>query len=102
MSLLFDALAALGLGGQLMIAATLGLAAFYVLKTVRIGRTVGGALTSGAAYLVVALGIGAAAIALGWVDPDPSTAMQHVQTAMSAVWDAVGGWVVDVVTGALP
>jgi hypothetical protein len=94
-----DALAALGVGGQLMIAATLGLVAIYAVKGVRVGRTVGTVLSSTVTYVVAALVAVAVAIALGWVDPSPDTFMAHVQTAVDAVWDVTGGWVVDAVQG---
>lgn len=97
MSFLFDIVGSLGLGSQLTLAATLLVVAFYALRMVSGARTVGTILSSGIAYVVAVFVAGAAAIALGWVDPSVATASEHVTTVLEFVWDVSGGYVIDVV-----
>ncbi|RLM53740.1 hypothetical protein DVK02_12920 [Halobellus sp. Atlit-31R] len=97
-----DLLRSLGLGSQLTIAASIGLAAWYTLRVVSGAKTVGSILTNGVSYVVVVLCVGALAIGLGWVDPSIATATDHVSTAVRFVWDVSGGYVVDAVEGVIP
>jgi len=101
MSWLLEALAALGAGQRLMMGAMLFAGAFYLLKAVKVGKLVGDVLSSGAAYAIV-LAVGAGlAIALGWIDPNVSRMTSQLSTGASAVWDAIGEWVVDATIGRL-
>jgi hypothetical protein len=102
MSVLLDLLGSLGLGSQVMLAATLGVSGFYLLRIVSGARTVGGVLTSGVAYVVAILGAAAIAIALGWVEPSIATATEHLTTAAEWVWSVSGGYVIDFATEVLP
>jgi uncharacterized membrane protein SpoIIM required for sporulation len=102
MSFLFDIVGSLGLGSQLTLAATLLVVAFYALRMVSGARTVGTILSSGIAYVVAVFVAGAAAIALGWVDPSVGTASDHVSTAVNVLWDLTGGIVIDLIEEAIP
>jgi len=100
-SWLLEALAALGAGQQLMMGAMLFVVAIYLFKAVQVGRIVGGILSSGVAYGIVILVGAGIAIALGWVDPNVGRMTSQLTTGADAVWDAIGGWVIDQTIGRL-
>lgn len=84
----------LALGEQLVAAAILFAAAWYLLRGLSLASTVGVAVTSGVMYVVVtavALGI---ALALGWLDPRPGV----IQSTIDAVQTALEDFVLDVIT----
>jgi hypothetical protein len=91
----FSIIDALGLGGELAIAATLAVVAWYAIKAVSLAGTVGSAAASGVSYVVAALVAVGAAIAFGWVDPQPGAFFQSIKTWARTVWDAVGQWALD-------
>ena len=101
MSWLLEALAALGAGQQLMMGAMLFVVAIYLFKAVKVGRIVGSILSSGVAYGIVILVGAGIAIALGWVDPNVGRMTSQLATGADAVWDAIGGWVIDQTIGRL-
>lgn len=91
MSLLLDALRALGVGGNLLVAAILGLAGFYLFRGKRYAGTAAAATGSAAIYGIVVLVALSVSIALGWLEPNPGL-----------ITDALGGVVEfggDLVTG---
>lgn len=101
MSIVLDVLRQLGVGGSILMAASLGLVAFYLVKVTSGAKTVGGVLANGVTYAVVVLVAVAISIALGWVDPNPSIVLDHVHTAMAAARDALQTWIVDRVSWVL-
>ena len=101
MSWFLEALAALGAGQRLMMGAMLLAGALYLFKVVKIGRVIGSVFSSAAAYGIVVLVGAGLAIALGWIDPNVSRMTSQLSTGASAVWDAIGEWVVDATIGRL-
>lgn len=101
MSWLLEALAALGAGQRLMMGAMLLAGALYLFKAVKIGRIIGDVVSSGAAYAIVVLVGAGVAIALGWIDPNVSRMTSQLSTGATAVWDAIGEWVIDQTIGRL-
>ncbi|WP_058365962.1 hypothetical protein [Haloparvum sedimenti] len=92
-----EIVSSLGLGGQVVTAATLFLGAIYVYRAqavARIAVAVGGTL---AGYALVLLIVLAVATGLGWVDPRPATVFEHAR----AVWSFLSGrgaeWLMEVV-----
>lgn len=78
---------ALGIQGQLMTAAILVLFALYIRRALVLGSGVAGIASAGATYALVILGVGAIAIAAGWVDPHPSTMLAHARFVASWILD---------------
>lgn len=96
--LLFDLLRGLGLPEQLLVAAVLVVAAFYLRRLVNVGRWVGAVLGSVAGYAAVVLAVLAVGIALGWLDPATGAVLEAVGTAR----DVLLGWLVDRVAEVVP
>ncbi|EMA01825.1 hypothetical protein C437_15436 [Haloarcula vallismortis ATCC 29715] len=71
MSVLLDLLSQLGVGGQVMVAGSLVMAAYYLLKGKKyagMAAAVGGSMVVYGVVVLVALAV---AIGLGWLDPNP-------------------------------
>jgi len=102
MSFVLDILRALGVGQSILLGGTLVVAAWYVRKGVGAAALVGGLFSSAAGYAFVILVAAGVSIALGWIDPSPSTATSQLTTAADAVWSAVGDWVVQRVQEVAP
>ena len=85
--MIWEVLTSLGLGEQLLAAAVLVLVAFYALRFLSTASTIGGLLSAGVMYLVVAAVLLAAALALGWVDPEPDVVMQTIASLKDALVD---------------
>ena len=83
-------LVGVGLGGQIAISATLVLAALYVYRAAALARLVGALFGTLAGYAIMLCVAAAAAISLGWVDPNVGVITSHVAEALSACLDAVG------------
>jgi hypothetical protein len=107
MSLLIGLLEYVGAGQSLVIAAVLAVGAWYIFKGARLASLVGTLALSGVGYAVVFLVGLAAAVALGWFDPNVGTIMGHlgaipVVGVVSGLVSWVFGAIVDLVTGVLP
>lgn len=92
----------LGLGEQLVAAAVLFLAAWYLLRGLSLAGTVGVAISSGVMYLVVtavALGV---ALALGWLDPRPGVIQSTINAGKAILEDFVLDVLGDLLGGVMP
>ena len=90
MSLLLDGLRAVGVGGNVLIAAMIALAAFYVFRGKRYAgaaAAVGGSIT---VYTIAVLGALALAIGLGWLEPNPGLVSEALSAVRGPVGDLVG------------
>jgi|GEM_PF-6345102 len=87
MSLVLELLEALGVGGSLMVAAVLIVAAIYLRKGAGVATTAATLAASGATYVVVSLVGLAVAIALGWLEPNPDPFVAFVQDIFEAGLD---------------
>lgn len=101
MSAVIDFVRSLGAGQSVVMGVTALLVAWYVFKAVKIGKFVGSLFTSAAGYGIVLLVAGGGVIALGWVDPNIPKASEQVAAASGWLWDLVGAWVVERLSGAL-
>lgn len=101
MSFIIDVLRSAGAGEQLVIAAFALVAAFYVFKVVKIGKLVGGLVSSAAGYGIVILVGAGLAIALGWVDPNLGRIGQHISTVTDAVANQLGDFIAGKLRGML-
>lgn len=97
MSLLLDALASLGLGGQLLVAATLVAAAMYAWKGAKVANVVAAYLSSGFAYVVVVCLAIALAVAANWIDPHPGAFLSFASEAVNGIIDTAGQFLSGVV-----
>jgi len=86
-SLVLELLEALGVGGSLMVAAVLVLAAFYVRKGAGAATTVATLTASATTYVVVSLVVLAIAIASGWLEPNPDPFLAFATDAFEAGLD---------------
>jgi len=82
-SLLLGVLEALGVGGQVLVAAVLFAAAIYAYKGAAVARLAALQAASGLWYVVVLAVALAAAILAGWIDPNPSAFLAFVESAVS-------------------
>jgi hypothetical protein len=82
----------LGLGESLLGAAILLLAAFYLLRGLRLAGTAGVVVSSGVMYLVVTAVVLAFALALGWLDPRPGVIQHTISTVQGFVRTVVVDW----------
>jgi hypothetical protein len=89
-SLLLDALRGLGLGGQLLVAATLLMGGVYAWKGAKTVNLVAAYAASGMLYVVVLLVAIGLAIAAGWIDPNPGAFLSFVGDVVDAVLGAIG------------
>ncbi|WP_049934683.1 hypothetical protein [Haloplanus natans] len=87
MSLLLEALRALGVGGSLMIAAVLVVAALYLRKGASAATTVATLAASTTTYVVVSLVVLALAIGAGWLKPNPEPFLAFANDAIEAGLD---------------
>jgi len=83
MPFLPEFLASLGLGSQVVVAASLAMVALYVYRAVGIARLIAGIAGLIATHALVLLVAFAAVIALGWVAPNADTMTAHARIA----WD---------------
>lgn len=89
MSLLIDTLRALGVGGQLLVAAVLFAAAIYAYKGAGLAKLAALQAASGLWYVVV-LGIAlGTAILAGWIDPNPEPFLAFVEDVVTGGLDLV-------------
>lgn len=98
MSLLLDALRSLGLGGQLLAAATLVMGGVYAWKSAKVVNLLAAYTASGMLYVVVLLVAVGLATAAGWIDPNPGAFMAFVGDVLNAVLGAIG----DRISGVIP
>lgn len=87
--MLTDLVSTLGLGGSVVSAVSLGMIAWYMWRAKAIGRAAAGAASAAIAYALAVLTVGALVLALGWADPHPSIAVEHVRTAVGVVADTL-------------
>lgn len=87
MSLLLELLEALGVGGSLMVAAVLVVAAFYLRKGAGVATAVATLTASTLTYVVVSLIVLAVAIAAGWLEPNPDPFLALANDAFEAGLD---------------
>ena len=73
-------LESLGLGGSIVTAAMLVLVALYLRRAAKAGSLAVGFASATVGYTMVILGVAAVAVGLGWVDPRPSTMLEHART----------------------
>ena len=97
MSFILDILRSAGLGGDIILGAMAILVAWYLFKSVKLGKLVGAALASGVGYAMVLLIGAGVAIAAGWIDPNLGRIGQHV----GSVTDAVARWLGDLLADRL-
>ncbi|WP_144900894.1 hypothetical protein [Halobellus captivus] len=83
MSAIIEALRILGLRGSAIGAASLVLVAFYLWRAKRIGSRAATMSAAAIAYSVASLVVLALVLALGWADPNPGVAMEHVREGAS-------------------
>lgn len=98
MSFLLDILAGLGAGQSLLAAAALFFVAWYLFKTIKIGKLAGAVIGGAMMYVIVGIVFIALAAAVGWVDLRPGSFVH----AVGAVVDFVlshGDAVVDLLRG---
>jgi len=88
-------LGSLGLGGQVMTAATVGIIALYLFRVVKVGRLIAGAFGAAAFYALAILVFTAISIGLGWFDPQPDVVIGHVTTAIAKGWEMASGPIAD-------
>lgn len=80
-----EVVSSLGFGGQVVTAATLLLVAVYLYRAQAIARMFAAVAGSIAGYALVLLVVVGIAIGLGWVDPRPSTMLEHGRRAWAFV-----------------
>lgn len=97
MSFILDILRSAGLGGDIVLGAMAILVAWYLFKSVKVGKFIGAALASGVGYAMVLLIGAGVAIAAGWIDPNLGRIGQHIST----VTDAVANKLADFLAGKL-
>jgi hypothetical protein len=99
--LLGDAIAGLGFGQQVTVAATVFIAVLYLFRGRKAaGRAVG--VAGRLWFAAVAFGVGTAlVILLGWVDPNVGAFADDISAALGAIVDTVGDFVADRVDGLL-
>ncbi|MFD1601040.1 hypothetical protein [Halobellus rarus] len=83
MSAIIEVLRMIGLKGSAVAAASCILIAFYLLRAKRIGSQAAAMSAAVVAYVVASLTVLAVAIALGWADPNPGVAFDHVREGVS-------------------
>lgn len=66
--MLMDILQWIGLGGQVMLAASVGFGAWYLIKFLRIGRAAGSIVTGAIRYTAAIAAFLPVGIAFGWID----------------------------------
>ena len=77
-----DLVASLGLGGQMVTAATLLLVAVYVYRAIGVARLVTGVVSTVTREVLVLLVAAAVVIGLGWASPNSALVWEHVR----ALW----------------
>lgn len=82
MSFLLEILRQLGLGGSLVMSASLVLIAFYLLRARSAGARAASAGAAFVAYSVAVLVVLAFGIGANWFDPNPSVVADHLRTAL--------------------
>ncbi len=100
--MLLDLVSSLGAGKSLTVALVLGMAGWYIIRGKSALSTVAGVIGTAGTIAAAVLGVLVISIGLGWFDPQPGVFLSHASTAIKAVGDAVGGWVVDWVRGVFP
>ena len=98
----FEVLGSLGLGEQVMTAAVLAIAGWYLLRGKSAFATVATALGTVTTIALGVLAVLVVAIGLGWFDPQPDVFISHVSSAISGLVQLAGDAVVDWLTGVLP
>lgn len=106
MSFLLELLRQLGLGGSVVMSASLALVAFYLLRARSVGHRAASAGAAFVAYSVAVLVVLAVGIGANWFDPNPSVVMDHVRLALEVGVEKAKGpgrrllrWVVERVAG---
>ena len=95
--MLMDILQLIGLGGQVMLAASVGFGAWYLIKFLRIGRAAGSVVAGAIRYTAAIAGFLAVGIALGWIDLAVGALFGDLQEGAGVVWQAATGWGMDLV-----
>jgi len=102
MSVLLELLSQLGVGAQVMIAASLAMAAYYLLKGKKyagMAAALGGSMVVYGVVVLVALAV---AIGLGWLEPNPGLARDGLDVVFGSASDLLAtGWevAIDALTG---
>lgn len=93
--MLMDLLEIVGLGGQVMLALTVGFGAWYLIKFLRIGQAAGSIMATGirttasiAAFLAVGIG-------LGWIDLSVGAMLGDLQQGAGVAIDLAKNWIVE-------
>lgn len=95
--MLMDLLQLLGLGGQVMLAASVGFGAWYLIKFLWIGRAAGSVVAGAIRYTAAIAAFLAVGIAFGWIDLALGTLLGDLQKGAGFVWEAATGWGMDLV-----
>lgn len=100
--MLLEFLSSLGLGEQLMTAAVLAMAVWYLFRGKSVIGTVIAAVGTATTIMMGTLAVIAISIGLGWFDPQPGVVFDHVATAIAAVKDIAMDVVADWLSEVLP
>lgn len=93
--MLMDLLGIVGLGGQVVLAASVGLGAWYLVKALRIGRVVGSVIAGGIRTTAAIAAFLAVGIALGWVDLSFGAMLADLQNGAVVAIDLGKDWIVE-------
>jgi len=91
-----------GLGEQLMTAAVLAMAGWYLLRGKSLFTTIAHTMGTAATIAMGVLGVLAVGIGLGWFDPQPGVFVNHAVTVAGSVMEFVGGRLGDMIQGVMP
>ncbi len=98
----FELLGSLGLGQQVMTAATIGAVAWYLFRGKSAASTFAAGIGTVTTVVMGTLATLAVAIALGWVDPDIAKLTGDVLAAGTTVLEWLASIPVDIIKGVLP
>lgn len=98
----FELLQSLNLGEQVMTAAMLAIAGWYLLRGKSMAGTIARTVGTATTIVIGTLGLIAVGIALNWFDPRPGVVVGHVTTAVGTVVEFAGQRAVEFVTELVP
>ena len=87
--MLMDILQMVGLGGQVMLAASVGFGAWYLIKFLRIGQAAGSIMASAIRTSAAIAAFLAVGIALGWIDLSIGAMLADLQTGVGVALDVL-------------